>query len=175
MKTFADNTGRTWEVCVNVHTVKAVRAVLDVDLTQAIQIGDTEKNLNTSLIDRLTDDPILLVDVLYVICREQAERLNVSDVQFGESLAGQAIADATKALLDEIVDFFPDAGRRRIGRLLLDGMTTMQRTADEKLEKMLDAPDFMIALNTRLATLSGAVTNAPESAALTPTGSPTPN
>ena len=60
MKTFKDNAGRTWTVAINVDAVKRVRAMLEIDLLEAVE---------GKLIQRLRDDPILLCDVLYVICK----------------------------------------------------------------------------------------------------------
>ena len=90
MKTFKDNEGRTWTVKVNISTVKRVKSLLGINIFDAIE---------KDLIARLVTDTILLVDVLYVICKPEAEQKNVSDEQFGEGLAGDAITAATTALL----------------------------------------------------------------------------
>jgi uncharacterized protein (DUF4213/DUF364 family) len=47
--------------------------------------------------------------VLYAICKNDADKLNVSDVEFGESMSGDAISEATEAFLGELIDFFPEA------------------------------------------------------------------
>ena len=40
MKSFTDNTGRTWTLAVTVGTIKRVRALCDVDLANIITIED---------------------------------------------------------------------------------------------------------------------------------------
>ena len=64
------------------------------------------------LLEQLSTDPILLCDVVYVLCKPEADQQNVTDEQFGQAMAGDAIEHATTALLEELVDFFPLARRR---------------------------------------------------------------
>ena len=60
----------------------------------------------TDTIDRVANDPILLCDILWVLCEQQAKADGVTDEDFGSSLAGDSIETATRAFLDELVDFF---------------------------------------------------------------------
>ena len=101
MKTFVDNAGRTWTVQVNIGTVKRVRDLVKVNLLEVIE---------GKLLEKLISDPILLCDVIYCLCQSEAETRNVTDVDFGRSMAGDAIEYATTALLEELVDFSPMAG-----------------------------------------------------------------
>lgn len=102
MKTFNDNAGRVWTVCVNVDAIKRVRSLAQVDLMEVV---------GGKLLERITTDPVLLCDILYAICKTEAEAKNVTDEDFGRMLAGYAIDAATTALLEELVDFFPQAKR----------------------------------------------------------------
>lgn len=99
------------------------------------------------LLQRLVSDPILLCDVIYVVCRPQAETAGVSDEDFGRAMAGDAIDAATTAVLEELADFFPGARGEVLRKALakirkLDGMA-MDRAAgvldSDKLEKELSA------------------------------------
>lgn len=60
MRTFNDNAGRTWTIAINVDTIRRVRSLVSVDLLEAVE---------SKLIERLAGDPILLCDVIYVICK----------------------------------------------------------------------------------------------------------
>ena len=110
MQNFKDRDGREWQVVLNVFQMKRVRAALGVDLINVIEL-DKDGQVRVDMIDRIANDPCLLVDILWVLVQDQARTLNVTDEQFGTALAGDAIEAATKAFLDELVDFCPGAKR----------------------------------------------------------------
>ncbi len=159
MKTFKDNAGRDWTVAVNVATVKRLRDLLDVDLMKVVE-GD--------LIERLYSDPVLLVDVLYVLCKPQADAAGIASEQFGEAMGGDAIELATAALIDGIIDFFPNRrDRERFGKVM--------EKFGAMLEKVHDALDVRVegpALDRQLEQIVGSVGepsgSSPESPASTP-------
>lgn len=112
MKTFQDNQDRQWEVELNVDALKRVRGALEVDLLTVMDGGED------SLLERLVADPVLLCDVIFVLCRPQAEKKKISDEDFGRAMAGDAIDAATTAFLEEVVNFFPRARREVLGKAL---------------------------------------------------------
>jgi hypothetical protein len=77
---------------------------------------------------------VLLVDVLYAVCKEEADSRNVSDEEFGRSMAGDAIEFATAALLDEIIDFFPEA-KRKVFRRILDATRRFETKTKERCRR----------------------------------------
>ncbi|MBW7934986.1 MAG: hypothetical protein H3C62_15535, partial [Gemmatimonadaceae bacterium] len=89
MKTFTDNAGRTWTLAINVDVLKRVRGLVDMNLLDII---------DGQLIERLYRDPVLLCDVVYAVCKPEADARSVSDEDFGRAMAGDAIEQATKAL-----------------------------------------------------------------------------
>ena len=103
MRTFKDCEGRTWSVTLNVLQMKRIRANLGVDLVNVIAL-DSGGKVKVDLVDRIANDPCLLVDILWVCVEEEAKAAGVTDEQFGRSLAGDAIEDATRAFLDELVE-----------------------------------------------------------------------
>ena len=140
MHIFTDNKGRKWDIVLNVNQMKRVRAVLGIDLVNVITL-DAKGDVKVDLIDRIANDPCLLVDILCVLTEKQAASLGVSDIQFGESLAGDAIEDATKAFLDELVDFFPGAKRLFLQKAVtLARKYTLEMTS--ALEKALSDPEL---------------------------------
>ena len=132
MKTFSDNAGRLWVVSLNIDTVKRVRSLLEVDLLQVVE---------GKLLERLVADPVLLCDILFVICKTEADARNVTDEDFGRGLAGDAIDAATKALLEELVDFFPLGKRRLLGKAL-EKLRTLEARALTLAEQRLDSPEL---------------------------------
>src|SRR5687767_1850112 len=119
MKTFQDNAGRTWTVQVNVDAIKRVRDLAKVDLLEVVE---------GKLIERLVSDPILLCDVLYCVCKVEADAQGISDGDFGRAMGGDAIDGATAALLEELVGFFPQ-GRRKVLAKALAKLRNLEGTA----------------------------------------------
>ena len=168
MKSFTDNTGRTWTLVVNVATIQRVRALCGVDLNSIVEVEDGKPS--AKLLERLSGDPVLLVDVLYAVCRPECDQKNVSDEDFGAVMAGDAVEQATDALLDEIVDFFPAAKRKAFQRIL-SASRRFGEAARRRLEATLADGRFEDALVSELERLTGLSPNAPESAESTPTPS----
>ena len=168
MKTFTDNIGRTWTLLVNVATIKRVRALCGVDLNSIIEVEDGKPT--TKLLERLSTDPVLLVDVLYAVCRPECEQKGVSDEDFGAAMAGDAIEQATSALLDEVIDFFPEA-KRLAFRKILSASRRFEEMARKRLAAAMADSGFEDRVVSELERLTGLSPNAPESSESTLTPS----
>ena len=157
MHIFKDNQGRSWNFALNVWEMKRIRASLGVDLVNAVALGK-DGNVQADLVDRIANDPCLLVDILWVVCEEQAKEDGVSDVDFGSSLAGDAVEEATRAFLDELVDFFPGA-RRLFLRKAVELARRYAAQTDAALKAALESPEF----EARLAASMSSSTKSPGS------------
>jgi hypothetical protein len=144
MHTFADATGRTWSVSINVETIKRVKGLLNVNLMDAVE---------GKLIEQLMTDPVLLCDVLYAVCKPQADAQTVTDEDFGRSMAGDVIEAGTEALLADLADFFPK-GRRELLKKALAKLKVFEAKALAAAEARLDSPDLEDRLK-KLAENSG--------------------
>ena len=162
MKSFTDNLGRTWTLVVNVAAIKRVRALCGVDLNAIVEV-DRNNNPSAELLERLSTDPVLLVDVLYAVCKTECDQKGVTDEDFGAAMAGDAIEQATAALLDEVVDFFPTAKRVALQKILA-ATRRFEVLAKKKLEDLLASGGFETKLVSELERLTGLSSNAPESA-----------
>ena len=132
MKTFTDNAGRSWNISVTVDAIKRVRSLLDVDLMDAA---------SGKLIHQLAEDPVLLCDVIYCIVKPQADEKEISDEDFGEAMAGDAIDQATSAFLEDLVNFFPSR-RRVLLQKVLTKLKNLEAIAAEVVNKRLDSPEL---------------------------------
>lgn len=130
-RSFKDEQGRPWDLCINVGTLKTVRTQAKIDLL------DIE---NGSLFEDLANDPVKLGDVLWVLCEQQATKQNVTDEEFGRSLAGDSLSDASDALMEEIIDFFPKPRREMLKKLI----AKTREVGLEQEKKNLEAFDKMI-------------------------------
>lgn len=167
MKSFTDNTGRNWTLAVTVGTIKRVRALCNVDLANIITI-EPGKNPQMDLLERLASDPVLLVDVLYAVCKEEADNRKVSDEEFGRSMAGDAIELATAALLDEIIDFFPEA-KRRVFQKILSVTRRFEAKSKTALTELLNDPELDGKIDAALEALTISSTSSLESQESIPT------
>ncbi len=148
MRTFTDAAGRTWTVAVTVDAVKRVRDLLGEDLL------DIER-----VFPRLLADPILLCDVVYCVCKPQADAQKITDVDFARAMAGQTIAQAKKALIEELVDFFPDPAQQEMLRLAIDRYTELAQRAKEAVKAHLASPKLAEEIEAALQNVGESFTN----------------
>jgi hypothetical protein len=158
MKTFTDNASRTWTVTVNVDAVRRVRGLLDVDLLEVVE---------GKLLERLVGDPVLLCDLVYALCKPEADAKAITNEDFGRAMAGDPIDGATTALLEELCDFFPSSRRRLLAKALAK-LKTLEALVVEAVEKRLDGPELEERMKAELEGLSGSSGNLPASSASTP-------
>lgn len=131
MPSFKDARQREWLVALDAPTIRLVRQECHVDL------GGTDG----SEFNRLAEDPVLLVDVLWVICREQAGKQNLAAEEFGRSLVGDPIDAATAALEQAWHSFFPQ--RKRSLLLSLSAKNAAIRLKAEELTRAkIDDPEL---------------------------------
>ena len=140
MKTFTDNAGRDWVIEINVASLKRVKGLTGTDLV-ALAVS-----MDTSVAERLASDPILLCDVLYAVCKPQADKRGISDEEFGRAMAGDAIESATVALLEDIVGFCPSPrDRAALGRVLTamrDARDKARDLVDKNLDRMIEGGEI---------------------------------
>ena len=122
MKIWKDAEGHAYETKITVAEIRDVKTELGINLMD-IATGD--------LLQRISEDVILLCDILYVINRSQAKEFGIDDVQFGRNLYGDALEEATRAFMEEMINFFPN---QRTRQLLTKAMTKGQ----ERMDKALD-------------------------------------
>ena len=122
MKIWKDAEGHAYETRITVAEVRDVKTELGINLMD-IATGD--------LLQKISEDVILLCDILYVVNRSQAKEYGIDDAQFGRNLYGDALEEATRAFVEEMINFFPN---QRTRQLLTKAMTKGQ----ERMDKALD-------------------------------------
>ncbi|MCL2119673.1 MAG: hypothetical protein FWH27_14750 [Planctomycetaceae bacterium] len=164
MKFFKDIKGESWEITINVAAIKKVRDLLNADLL------DTR-----TMLPRLLADPIFLVDVLYCLCKPQADAKNISDEQFGEGMAGDCLGFAKNTLIEELKSFFPSPEERNaVDRLIKKGNEMIGLLRKKSLLK-LEQTDMDAKADEILKLFGETSTNSPESPELIPETSPSVN
>lgn len=161
MRTFTDTKQRDWLIHVTVDAVKRVRGLVNVDLLDVIE-------QKSQTLTRLITDPILLADVIYAVCKPQADERRVTDTDFAAALAGDPIDAATHGLLDSIVDFFPNSRDRDQLRRVIAATWGAMDQARTIIEARLAPERIADIVSKALETAVNSSTDAPESSASTP-------
>lgn len=128
MKSFCDVNGKKWNISITVGSIKRVRDLAGVDLLDM---------KNGAVFEKLSSDPIALCDCLWALCSDQAEKDGVTETEFFDAMAGDAIDSATVAMLDDLVAFFPNAKRALLENLLRK-LRTVQTLAINHAGELLD-------------------------------------
>lgn len=111
MSKFKDTEGREWSIRIDVNAVKRVKEDCAVELLD-IAKGDA------NAIAVVLANPAILINVLFSVCKPQAEKLGITGEEFASGVVGDVIETATTALIEGIADFFP-ASRRKVLRAAL--------------------------------------------------------
>jgi hypothetical protein len=123
---WTDSDNRSWSCAITVATVKRVQQLAEVNLLEAFD----------GLLMKLADDPVSLANVLYAVCKLQADERGVTDEQFGELLGGETIEAATTALVQGIIDFFPNPRRQVLKQIWAKTQKARQAVTDLAVEKV---------------------------------------
>ncbi len=142
MRTFKDNAGRTWTISLTVSAVRRVRDLAKIDLLDLA---------NGRVIERLSADPVTLCDALYAACKPQADAEGITDEQFGEAMAGDAIEHASKALVEELIQFFPNARERAALSRVVQTMDAAMDRARTLVERRLESGEIERAIEAAMA------------------------
>lgn len=133
MSEFIDASGNAWQVRIDVSTIKRVRDKYGIDLSKVMS-SQVE-------LSRLADDVVLLVDVLFAVVSPQAESRGISEEGFAHLLLGDTIEAATNALMEGIIDFFPQS-RRILLRQLWDKLKQYDKQTMSKASQAISELTF---------------------------------
>ncbi|MDR2169440.1 MAG: hypothetical protein LBP59_04790 [Planctomycetaceae bacterium] len=122
---FTDIKNNTWTIEVTVLTCKRAKKWLEIDLFDLEQFF------------KIVQDPITLCDLLYVTCKDEADKRGVSDEHFGGLLAGRAIRDARNALMEAYINFIPDPAAAEKVRVIREKYETVGEKILQTLDKRM--------------------------------------
>lgn len=169
MKSFTDRQGRSWTIEINYTSLRRVHALTGINLTRIV---DPQANV----MEQLTGDPFILFDCLVAILQPQLDEKEITAEQFGEALDEESGDKASMALIEAIIDFFPEGKRMLLKRALTKVLTAAERrqltTLDQALQAV-ESPEFSQAIETALdeasrSTSGSSASNSPASSASTP-------
>lgn len=165
MHSFKDSKGGDWKIELTLGAVKRVKGEPGgIDLLQV----QTREGEQPSLLARLAVDVELLCDVIYAICKPQADERSINPAVFAELLYGDVIAKAHAAFWEELKLFFSGL-RQETTVEAINAMIVGQRRAQEKGAEFLRGIDASAVID---RSLGKTFTGLRESLELSQTDSP---
>jgi len=122
------------------------------------------------ILERLMIDPILLCDVVYCVCKPQADAQGITDEEFARAMAGDAIAQAKRALMEDLVDFFPDPKDRENLKAAIGKFDHLAERAKGLIRTKLDSPELSREIEAALSAVGGSFGSSPGSSGPSPEG-----
>lgn len=118
---FTDKHNREWDLALNAPVLRDIRETYKINLTA----------LDSDPLNQLEANPELLVDVLYLICKDQADAISVTSRDFGKGLK-PSLDEPIQALVNAIVNFFPAGKRSAVQSALI----AQQKASNKALEQL---------------------------------------
>jgi len=150
MHQFTDLNNQTWSLVINTLALERVDVATGIYLTELL---DEQLQGLSDLLRR----PSRLARILLVLVEDQLAAKQITPEQFLAGLAGDALAQATDAFIEELVDFFPDARGRAGLRTLLAKFRQVRDLALDEAETKLKNLDPTSVVRQSL----GSSTNSP--------------
>ena len=139
MATFKDQKGNDWAVKLDAPTIEEIRQDYSVNLV----------GLDKDPLGPLRNDPMQLVTVISVLCRDQVAAKGLSPVEFAKLLPSPP-DPMLDALRDAVICFFPSGRASHIQEVLakFDAMAAKtDELAAAKMQQVMDDPKVMRELN----------------------------
>lgn len=133
MARFKDNLDDEWDLVLTVGILGKLRTEAGLDL-RAADAGQQVAGL-----DPYSEQ---FGRILWLLVEKQAAERNIEPDDFPFRLDGNALEGATEALVDALIDFFPNARSRQIARAKLPELRAkaekeLEATMDRELSKLL--------------------------------------
>ena len=131
MAAFKTKSGQVWSVNLDAPKVRKVKDLHQIELT----------NLETDPLRKIRNDPMILLDVVEILCEEESKERGLTDpYQFAKAIGPETeTKDAMLAAIgDAIVDFFPSGRASYVREVLAKHSEMGEMTNELTLAKMTD-------------------------------------
>ena len=144
MREFRDDQGRPWQVALTVASALRIRDNVTIDVVD--EASGERKAVPFDMVDAANISQTFQVlrsqyakigEILYALLTKQVEAKSLTREDFLDGLRGDSLDAATKALEQELVDFFPQRLRKMIG-LLASKMDEVQNEMLDRAEAGLE-------------------------------------
>jgi hypothetical protein len=188
MKTFRDTASREWAITVDVGAIKRVMKAPIEHLGEPLKVNLLALvEPESELLKKLVEYPPLVCDIAYAILKPQCDEKNVTDEDFGRAMGGDVLEKVLDLILEETVDFFPQA-RRTVLKRVLEKTKAFAEKAKALTEARINTGELDAAIDAVLApqlkkleegapptTGTGTASSLPASSASIPSQEPSPS
>jgi len=130
MHYFKDVKDTEWAVRLDVSVVKDIRDKIGIDL----------HHLDEGMLQKITDDDEVFVDLISIICSKQIDHEKLDANGFAERMVGDTLDEACNALMDELV-FISRRSRRTVVAKAWEKTLAAEAVLTTKAVEMLDNLD----------------------------------
>lgn len=156
MTTFKNTNGQSWNIALTFDALKRVKAMTGVELDKP-DVGEPV------LLERIALDCILLGEIIYAICKPQADELGLGEDDFGKAIDGEVLANIVDAFLEEWINFFHLRRHEYKATVIRKAMAEMRERIAEADTKA-SSPEFAAEMKETPNTASlSTPTDSPES------------
>ena len=129
MAQFKDDEGREWVLRFDHSAMRDIQKRLGVNLHNTAE--------QAKAIDRMADDPGLIVDVCYVLCERQCQHRGITDEDFGRGFAqGETFERGVSALMEALISF-TSPQRRDLAKRTMSLTLGVRRKAEKMVGDIL--------------------------------------
>ncbi len=132
MAQFKDKNGEEWQINIDARKIQRIRA----DCDKNFLLNDSAQD---STYRRMQDDEVILCVVIYLLCEKQRESRATSDADFYANLDGDAIDNATEALLETILNFTRKK-KRKVMKAVVEKSDSLEDKAMELAMAKINDP-----------------------------------
>ena len=143
MQQFTDTAGDTWQLVVTFGDVQQVEKITGLNLPALLDD-------DMAVFVKLSGDYGKLIEVLAVLLEDQVDAKGLDANQFARRFGGDVLGEAFEALVQAVIDFFPNEKRREVMRGLVKKIANltdkMIATAGpsllDKIDRQVQSADF---------------------------------
>ena len=155
---FTDSRSRAWRLELNYALAKRLRDVTGLDF---VNYHDGKALL------AIHESDEKLVQVLWLLCQEQARDQGIDEEEFGRGLGGDGLEQAIAALEEALVNFSRPAKRQALVAIR-DKAHELVKAQQQLAETKIRSPKFQRALEKKIHSVSEEIDRRIESSLSTP-------
>lgn len=147
VRKFTDCKGRTWEIEITWTSAQRLKKETGVDIDSLVPKPSESKEISLQAFHDFITDGERLFPVIWALVRPEAERLNITQEDFGGGFNGETFIAAGLTFTAALIDFFPNHLRKSLLAKVREKGQAAQIAAANRLTKELDKIDPEKAVN----------------------------